>query len=134
MPQKCSKCGAETEYNGDLHCRNIFVEEINKLLSLHELGKAKGLYLSTLFDNAWKENFLYSKGGELKKLIIEEAQKVEDKRKNIRTPHCYACKMLLNNLSGIECSKNVAGLNVRVVPVDVDTTARILTMKIFCKI
>lgn len=113
MPQKCSKCGVETDYNGDLHCRNIFVEEINKLLSLHELEKAKALYLSTLFDKAWKENFLYSRSSELKMVILEEEQRAEDKKqkellselKKVRTPCCYDCKMPLNSLSDTKCDK-----------------------------
>ncbi len=111
MSQACSKCGAETDYNNDLHCRSIFIEEIEKLLSLGELEKAKDLYFSASFDNEWKENFLSRKGRQLQKVILEEQRVKEDRGreslniKKVRTPHCYACKALLSNLSKVECSK-----------------------------
>lgn len=108
MEQICLKCGAKTNYDGDLHCRRIFIDEISKLLSLGELEKAKELYFLTSFDNKWKENFLYSKGGKLKKLILDEENKREEellKIKERRTPNCYSCKKPLDNLSNIECSK-----------------------------
>jgi len=104
MNQKCSKCGAETDYDGDLHCRNIFVEEINKLLSLEKLEEAKMLYLSASFDGAWKESFLCVKSEKFKRLIEEEREKASSSLK-VRLTHCYYCKEPLNNFSDDKCEK-----------------------------
>ena len=113
MNQKCSKCGAETEYKNDLHCREVFIEKIKDLLSSGKLEEAKDIYLSAPFDNTWKENFLASKGRQLQIIILEEAQRIKDEQENellskikkVRNPNCYACKKSLSNLSKIECDK-----------------------------
>ena len=55
MEKICSKCGAETDYKGDLHCRNIFIEKINEFLSAKNFTEAKKYYFSQSFDKEWKE-------------------------------------------------------------------------------
>lgn len=126
MEKTCSKCGEITDYDGDLHCRKIFVDEMDKLLSLREVEKATNLYLSASFDNAWKEYFLRSKGWELEKLILDGVRRIKAEQrhreflaslgahdngvspvttiKKHRTPHCYKCKYLLDNSIDIECN------------------------------
>ncbi|KKR69854.1 MAG: hypothetical protein UU13_C0020G0005 [Candidatus Nomurabacteria bacterium GW2011_GWB1_40_7] len=127
MQKTCSKCGAETSYDGDLHCRKIFIDEINNLLLLHELEKAKDLYFSASFNNEWKKNFLFRQGRELKDLILDEEQRIEAKQRHEkflasfgmryegvssvsvprkhRSTYCYNCKESLDNSIDIECNK-----------------------------
>ena len=33
----CQKCGVASEYNDDLHCRKIFISEINDLIVSNEV-------------------------------------------------------------------------------------------------
>lgn len=84
MIKKCSKCGAETNCDGDLHCRTIFVDEIIRLLSSEELEKAKLLFVSSIFDREWKWVLLDKIGRESKAgrkmeiLIRKEMQQKEE--------------------------------------------------------
>jgi len=112
--KKCSKCGAETTFDNDLHCRSIFVEEINKLLLSKEFIKAKDYYFSQSFDNSWKESFLNNKCGEFRRLVVEELEKNDENQKEsvspstdkgLRTSHCYVCKRYLDNFTNAECEK-----------------------------
>ena len=110
MNKKCSKCGAETNYNGDLHCRNIFVEKLNEFLSAKNFTEARNYYLSQSFDDEWKKNLLNRIGGGLRRLIFEELDN-NKKREQItavtrhRISNCYACKKPLDNLKEIECNR-----------------------------
>ncbi len=129
MSEFCSKCGVETSDSDDLHCRRVFVDEMNKLLSLQDFEKAQALYLSVSFDDVWKEHFLHSKGGSLGRLILNEVKRTKTKQrhrelltssgiaykgvsaisamKKHRITHCYECKESLDNSSDIEC--NICG-------------------------
>lgn len=80
MNNICSKCGAETRHDGDLHCREIFINEIKKLLALNEFEKAKTLYFFEFFDESWKEVILFKLGGNFARLIREEWQKRDAER------------------------------------------------------
>lgn len=127
MQKTCSKCEAETSYDGDLHCRQVFINEMDKFLSLQELEKAKNLYFSASFDDAWKKHFLFRQGGKFRKLILDEEQIIETKQRHEkflaslgmryeevspislprkhRITHCYECKESLDNSIDIECNK-----------------------------
>lgn len=74
MSGRCSKCGAQTNDIGDVHCRKIFVSEVNENLAAGDLERAKALYFAALFDEKWKEEFLARKGEALNVLIREERQ------------------------------------------------------------
>lgn len=126
ITEVCSKCGAETSYGGDLHCRKIFIDEMSELLSAQDLDKARSLYFSVSFDGAWMEHFLYSKGGELGKLILDDIQRVKAEQhhreflnslgiryngvtsisatRKHRITNCYSCKKSLDNSVDIECN------------------------------
>src|SRR3989338_9049538 len=82
MNSECLKCGVETNYDGDLHCRKIFISEIKRLLSLNEFEKAKTLYFSELFDEAWKDEVLSKIGGDFDKLIREELRKKDAEQRH----------------------------------------------------
>lgn len=131
MQYNCTKCGCgvKTNDNGDLHCRRIFKDEINKFLSLGEIESAKALYLSALFDQKWKEHLLHTLGGELAKLVAKEEKRKEAENlhrkylsslgvtysgvslisvaKKHRATHCYGCSRELDNNIDIEC--NICG-------------------------
>lgn len=125
--EKCVKCGAETDYGGDLHCRKIFVEKMNALLMAGELEKAMAYYTSEAFDDIWKKHYLLTKRGDLGRAMLDEAQKVRTQQrhqafisslgarydgvssvpstnKKHRVTHCYNCKANLNNDVDIECN------------------------------
>lgn len=116
-----------TQYDGDLHCRQIFIDEIDKLLQVHDLEKAKNLYFASPLDSAWKRHFLRRKEIKFQKLITDEERRIETKKRHeeflasfgvpyggvslVLTPrkhritHCYSCKTELDNSIDIECNK-----------------------------
>lgn len=126
MDKKCSKCGAETDYGDDLHCRKIFIDEVKRFLTEEDFKKITDLYSSSPLDEEWKEYFLYNKCGDKGKEILWEIQQaraeVSHKRfitslglryggssavsptKKHRSTHCYNCKASLDNSVDIECN------------------------------
>lgn len=108
MQKKCSKCEAETNYDDDLHCRKIFLSEINSLVILNEVEKAKILFISSPFDEKWKELLLWNlgkvsvTGKEIENQVRKEMQQKDNERSRIETEKLH--RKYLGHL-GIEHSK-----------------------------
>lgn len=126
MKDYCLKCGIETNYKGDLHCRQIFFDKVKQLVLLKKIKEAKCLYFSEPFDEKWKMIVLSKIGGvfqtqvldELNKQITEERHKdyllslgkkysgisISSQSKKHRITHCYNCKEVLDNSTNLECN------------------------------
>ena len=55
LQQHCSKCGAETNYSSDLHCRSILIGGVKKSLSLGKSKEARDLVLHSPGDENWEK-------------------------------------------------------------------------------
>jgi len=82
MNNNCSKYGAETNYDGDLHCREIFIGEIKKLLLLNDFKKARVLYFAESFDITWKEKVVSLVGGNFEQQISAELREIDIKERH----------------------------------------------------
>ena len=50
----CSRCGVETNYSDNLHCRQILIGEVKNLLSRWDDKGAKKLVLDSKGDKSWE--------------------------------------------------------------------------------
>lgn len=127
MKNVCQKCGAETEYSGDLHCRKIFIQDLKDLLRSSKIKEAELLFLSSDFDDSWKTMILQKSKGEFKSIMEVHEKELKRKEtelkhkeylsaigieyrgtsktsKSPRTTHCYNCKAQLDNSFHVECN------------------------------
>ena len=58
--ETCSKCGAETSYRGDLHCRKTLQAETRQLLLDGKIKEAEHLVFQAQFNKEWKQSLLQS--------------------------------------------------------------------------
>lgn len=72
---KCTQCQAETNDEGDIHCRKIFKEKLDWLLKKKDLTKAEDLIKTAKFNDFYTNNWI----NEHKK-IIENLKKTEAKK------------------------------------------------------
>lgn len=122
----CLKCGTATNEPDDLHCRKIFIEEIDSLIKTREMEKAKILFLSAVFDEDWKHSLIKRLGKEFNNIVVsaelEITTKIRHQKflndlgitylgvsipgvKRHRVTHCYNCQKDLDNTIDIECNK-----------------------------
>ena len=84
----CSRCGVETNYSDNLHCRQILIGEVKNLLSRWDDKGAKKLVLDSKGDKSWEnwrketfERFYFEHKIDLQRLEIEEYERLVKVRK-----------------------------------------------------
>ena len=58
MQKTCSKCGELTDYDSDLHCREILRAETKQLLLCGKIKEAEHLVSQAQFNEEWKQVML----------------------------------------------------------------------------
>lgn len=110
VEQVCTKCGFKTNYEGDLHCRKIFISEINELITLKELEKARILFSESVFDEKWKEAVLNKLGTEsrLGNSLKEEIWQIKNEKmeRDIKRKHQEYLKSLGIDITTIAVKHN----------------------------
>lgn len=105
MNNLCLKCGAETRYADESHCQQVFVDEMNTLLSLQNVKKACELYLSSDFtDKEWKKDYLDSLQGYVGQEVRDEVYRTSKDQRS-RTTNCYSCYKPLDSSVNVKCPK-----------------------------
>ncbi|MDP3988077.1 MAG: UvrD-helicase domain-containing protein [Candidatus Levybacteria bacterium] len=104
MQQHCSKCGTETDDVDDLHCRKILRDKVKDLLSIGLDEAAKKLVEDTKGNVSWViwkwemfERLSSERRREIDLLELEEAEKLEKKRKASIIETLAPAQLLLNN-------------------------------------
>lgn len=84
----CLKCGLQTEYSGDLHCRKILIDEVKNLFSLGKHKEARKLVVNSIGDSKWDiwkyEHLHLRYKREIRVLELEEEERIEGERMAIR--------------------------------------------------
>lgn len=114
MQQHCSKCGAETSYSSDLHCRSILIGGVKNLLSLGKSKEAKDLILNSPGDENWEkwkeetfDRIYFEHKRQVERVRFEEEEKLEKERRARIIETLAPAQSLLNNGNFFEADQFV---------------------------
>lgn len=114
MQKHCSKCGAETSYGSDLHCRSILIGGVKNLLSSGKNKEAKDLILNSHGDENWEkwkeetfDRIYFEHKRQIERARFEEEEKLEKERKARIMETLAPAQSLLENGNFFEADKFV---------------------------
>lgn len=120
MNKTCTKCGEKTNYDNDLHCRNVLVDKAKSFLSGGENELAKNIVSDTKGNASWViwkwemfERLFSESRRKREQLELEKTKKLEKERKEIIIKSLLPAQLLLDNGNFLEADQLVLGKQSR---------------------
>ena len=110
----CTKCGAETGYSGDLHCRSILIGKVKKLLSLGRGAEAKDLIIYSPGDENWEkwkeetfDRIYFEHKQQIERARFEEEERLREERRVKMLEMLAPSLSLLNDGNFLEADRSI---------------------------